>query len=236
MLKVSPPRHPWRRRSRKTKVKLQPLDSPPPPPQLPEPSSVRGIGVLSDHGEAGQGDSTLAFLLTLPDSHLCLDSQPGPSNPTVCLSVHLCTCKPVCLCIHGCMHPCVYASVCLCICVHSVCVRLSTYVSVRLCICVSGCQCVSASVRQADWPRTRKGLPRKEGRVCIGASSRERVVHPPPQHRSHTTADSEESLTARTKVLCQPVACTPCQGPAGLRPSDLTPSCGQALGLGTSST
>ena len=180
-------------------MKLQPLDSPPPPLPPPEPSLVRGMGLLSDHGEAGQGDSTLAFLLTLPDSHLCLDSQPGPSNPTVCLSVHLCTCKPVCvypwvyasMCLRICVsvHLCICAFVCLCICVHCVCARLSTYVSVHLCICVSGCLCVSASVRQADWPRTRKGLPRKEERVCVGESSREGVVRPPPQHRSHTTAD-----------------------------------------------
>lgn len=164
------------------------------------------MGVLSDHGEAGQGDSTLAFLLTLPGSHLCLDSQPGPSNPTVCLSVHLCTCKPVCLCIHVSMHLCVCASVCLsicasvrlcvcppvcpCICVSvhlcplCVCVCLFTYVSVHLCICVSGCLCVSASVRQADWPRTRKGLPRKEERVCVGVSSRDGLcaLHPSTDH------------------------------------------------------
>lgn len=58
-------------------------------------------------------------------------------------------------------------------------------------------------------------------------------MHSPPQHRSHTTADSEESLPARTKALCQHADCTPCQGPAGLRSSDLNPSCGQALGLTT---
>lgn len=145
-----------------------------------------------------------------PSSSLCrtaICAWTASQAPQTRLSVCLCIYAPVnlCVCIHGCMHPCVYASVCLsicvsvhlcicafvclCICVHCVCVRLSTYVSVHLCICVSGCLCVSASVRQADWPRTRKGLPRKEERVCVGASSREGVVRPPPQHRSHTTAD-----------------------------------------------
>ena len=121
-------------------MKLQPLDSPPPPPPPPEPSLGRGMGLLSDHGEAGQGDSTLAFLLTLPDSHLCLDSQPSPSNPTVCLSVHLCTCKPVCV------YPWVYASMCLRICVSE---HLCVCPSVHLCVCVSVhlCPlCVCASV------------------------------------------------------------------------------------------
>lgn len=92
-------------------MKLRPLDSPPPPPPPPEPSLVRGMGLLSDHGEAGQGDSTLAFLLTLPDSHLCLDRQPGPSNPTVCLCIYapvnLCVCVSMGACIHVSTHLCV---------------------------------------------------------------------------------------------------------------------------------
>lgn len=102
----------------------------------------------------------------------------------ICVSVHLCVCPSVHLCVCVSVHLCVHASVCLCICVHCVCVCLFTYVSVRLCICVSGCLCVSASVRQADWPRARKGLPRKEERVCVGVSSRDGLcaLHPSTDH------------------------------------------------------